>query len=90
MFSEANEQVTEEEVSFWINIDSNDFVFDFLDDDGIVASVLNKNPSDSESEEDVDNNSCTISNAEAEEVICKYLQWYQNRSDGDLKLQTFF
>lgn len=86
LFSQANTPVTEEDVSSWISIDSDDYGFGLLTDDEIVQSVLNEKDPDSESEEEEEenNNRTVISNAEAEEMICKYLEWYENRTDSDL------
>lgn len=91
LLSEANEQLTEEEVSSWLNIDSEDCGFDILSDDEIVESILNNGISDDESEEEADenNNSCTISNREAEEMICKYLHWYESKNNNDLTTSIF-
>ena len=89
-FQQMGQQLTEQDVSEWLEADCNDLGYEHLDDDGIVNYVLTQSDSppdtsiesDEECEADILAIQPVISHKDAMEMLDKCLSWLQSQPEA--------
>ncbi|CAH1978410.1 unnamed protein product [Acanthoscelides obtectus] len=79
------EDISENDISNWLDMDKHDVGYDILPDDELINHVLK--PLEANDHEDCeddlpDNPEGSISHGEAEDMVTQIIQWYENQEEA--------